>query len=152
MIEYKIVKKAQFTLIGKRRRFKSENSYDEIQKFWQEFMSSGDETILGMYGLCMMTGKDEFDYYIADNYIPWKEIPNGYETKVIPEGTWAVFPCRGALPKSLQEVNTKVWNEWLPSCKEYKLAGNYDLEMYTEPKENPDEDYSEIWIPIEKVD
>lgn len=151
MIEYKIVEKEQFTIIGKRRRFKTENSYAEIPKFWQEWMKSGDKTLLGMYGLCQMTGKDEFDYYIADNYVPQNEIPDGYETKVIPAGTWAVFPCRGALPKALQDVNTKIWSEWLPSCKAYRLAGDYDIEMYTQQHENPDDDYSEIWIPVQKA-
>jgi AraC family transcriptional regulator len=93
----------------------------------------------------------KFDYLIADNYLPWNEIPDGYETRVIPGGTWAVFPCRGALPKSLQDVNTKIWSEWLPSCKEYKLAGNYQIEMYTPPTENPDDYYCEIWVPVKKV-
>ncbi len=151
MIEYKIVKKAQFTVIGKRRRFKTENSYTEIPKFWQEFTESGDKTVLGTYGLCEMTGKDEFDYYIADDYVPWKDVSDGFETKVVPAGTWAVFPCRGALPESLQNLNTRIWSEWLPSCKTYKLAGDYDIEMYTEPHENADDDYSEIWIPVIKV-
>ena len=86
-----------------------------------------------------------------DNYLPWNEIPDGYETRVIPAGTWAVFPCRGALPKSLQDVNTKIWSEWLPSCREYKLAGNYNIEMYAPPTENPDDYYCEIWVPVEKV-
>ena len=151
MIEYRIVEKAQFTIIGKRRRFKTENSYSEIPKFWQEYMASGDKTVLGMYGLCEMTGKNEFDYYIADNYIPQNDIPEGYETKVVPGGTWAVFPCRGALPKALQDVNTKIWSEWLPSCKAYKLAGDYNIEMYTELKGNPEDDYSEIWVPVKKI-
>lgn len=151
MIEYKIVEKSQFTIIGKRRKFKTENSYTEIPKFWDEFMASNDNTVVGMYGLCEMTGKDEFDYYIADNYIPWNDIPDGYQTKVIPSGTWAVFPCRGALPKALQDVNTKIWSEWLPSCKAYKLSGNYNIEMYTKKHDNPDDDYSEIWIPVKKA-
>ena len=151
MIEYKIVEKAQFTIMGKRRSFKTDNSYAEIPKFWSEFMASGEKAVAGMYGLCEMTNKDEFDYYIADNYIPQKDIPDGYETKVIPAGTWAVFPCRGALPKALQDVNTKIWNEWLPSCKAYKLAGDYNIEMYTEPSGDPNECYSEIWIPVKKA-
>ena len=88
---------------------------------------------------------------IADNYLPWNEIPDGYETRVIPAGTWAVFPCRGALPKSLQDVNTRIWSEWLPSCRDYKLSGNYNIEMYTPPVENMDEYYCEIWIPVEKI-
>lgn len=151
MIEYKIVGKAQFTLIGIKRKFKSESSYAGIPEFWQEFMEKKDEPIVGMYGLCETTDDNEFDYYIADNYSPRYDIPNGYETKVIPAGTWAVFPCRGALPRALQEVNTKIWSEWLPSCKAYKLAGDYDIEMYTEACSDPNDNYSEIWIPVKKV-
>ena len=89
--------------------------------------------------------------FIADNYLPWKEVPEGYVTKVIPEGTWAVFPCRGPLTKALQDVNTKIWSEWLPSCKTYKLAGNYNIDMYAPPAERTEDTYSEIWIPVEKV-
>lgn len=152
MLEYKIVEKAQFTVMGRLRKFNTETSYGEIPKFWKEHMESSENKIVcGMYGICMDSDGTNFDYLIADNYIPWNEIPEGYETKVIPAGTWAVFPCRGALPKALQDVNTKIWSEWLPSCKAYKLAGNYNIEMYTPPCENPDDDYNEIWIPVEKV-
>lgn len=151
MLEYRIAEKAQFTVMGKSRKFHAETSYKEIPAFWQEHMESGENKIVcGMYGVCIDGDGKEFDYLIADNYIPWNEVPEGYETKVIPAGTWAIFPCHGALPKALQDVNTKIWSEWLPSCKAYKLAGNYNIEMYTPFHENPDEDYSEIWIPIEK--
>lgn len=152
MLEYKIAEKAQFTVMGKSRKFNTETSYEEIPKFWQEHMGSSEsEIVCGMYGICIDSDGKNFDYLIADNYIPWNEIPEGYETKVIPAGTWAVFPCRGALPKALQDVNTKIWSEWLPSCKAYKLAGNYNIEMYTPVCENPEENYSEIWIPVEKM-
>lgn len=152
MMEYRILEKAAFTVMGKSRRFCSDTSYEEIPKFWQEHMSSGDNKIVyGMYGICLDGDGKNFDYLIADNYLPWNEIPEGYVTKVIPAGTWAVFPCRGALPKALQDVNTKIWSEWLPNCKEYKLAGNYNLEVYlTPPQENPDDTYSEIWVPVIK--
>ena len=152
MLEYKIVEKAQFTVMGKVRSFDTDTSYDQIPKFWQEHIQSGENKIVcGMYGICMDSDGKKFDYLIADNYLPWNEIPDGYETRVIPAGTWAVFPCRGALPKSLQDVNTKIWSEWLPSCKEYKLAGNYNVEMYTPLQENQDDYYCEIWVPVEKI-
>lgn len=152
MLEYKIVEKAQFTVMGRSRRFNTETSYKEIPKFWKEHMASGEnKTVCGMYGICVDSDGKDFDYLIADNYLPWNEIPEGYETRVFPQGTWAVFPCRGALPKALQEVNTKIWSEWLPSCKAYKFAGNYNIEMYTPLHENPEDDYSEIWIPVEKI-
>lgn len=152
MLEYKIVEKSQFTVMGKLRRFHTETAYDEIPMFWQEHMTSMEnKTVCGMYGICMDIDGKNFDYLIADNYIPWNEVPEGYVTKVIPAGTWAIFPCHGALPKALQDVNTKIWSEWLPSCKTYKLAGNYNIEMYTPLCENPEDDYNEIWIPVEKV-
>lgn len=72
--------------------------------------------------------------------------------KVIPAGTWAVFPCRGPIVESLQSVNTQIWSEWLPNLRDYKLAGNYNLEVYlTPPKENPMDNYCEIWVPVAKV-
>lgn len=152
MLEYKIVEKAQFTVMGRSRIFNSDTSYEEIPKFWTEHMQSGESKVVcGMYGICLDGDGKNFEYLIADNYLPRSEVPEGYVTKVIPAGTWAVFPCRGALPKALQDVNTKIWSEWLPSCKSYKLAGNYNVEMYTPPCENPDDTYSEIWVPVEKI-
>ena len=152
MLEYKIVDKAQFTVMGKSRKFDMETSYEEIPKFWQEHMEGSEsEVVCGMYGICMDSDGKCFDYLIADNYIPGNDIPEGYETKVIPAGTWAIFPCRGPLVKVLQDVNTKIWSEWLPSSKAYKLAGNYNIEMYMPPCENPEENYCEIWIPVEKL-
>ena len=152
MLEYKIVEKSQFTVMGRLRRFHTETAYDEIPMFWKEHMTSlENKTVCGMYGICMDIDGKNFDYLIADNYIPWNEVPDDYVTKVIPAGTWAIFPCHGALPKALQDVNTKIWSEWLPSCKTYKLAGNYNIEMYTPLCENPEDDYNEIWIPVEKV-
>lgn len=81
----------------------------------------------------------------------YQEIPEGCVVKVIPASAWAVFPCRGPLPQSLQEVNTRMWSEWLPSCKNYRLAANLNIEMYAPPAENPEDTYSEIWLPVEKI-
>lgn len=67
---------------------------------------------------------------------PRQEVPEGYETRQIPA------------PKALRDVNTRIWNEWLPNCTEYRPGGNYDIEMYTAPTEDPAKTYSEIWIPV----
>ena len=100
-------------------------------------------------------GSDEFEYLIADDYNPSGEVPEGYVTKVIPKHTWAVFACRGAMPVSMQEVNKKIFSEWLPNCKDYEIAAGYNIEMYNNPVDYPngtqDENYySEIWIPVRK--
>ena len=149
MLDYQILEKAPFTLVGVKRRFRAENSYQEIPKFWAEWAQNGGPG-MGMFGLCMDGDGREFDYWIADLYEPWEEIPAGCETVVIPGGLWAQFPCRGPLPESLQTVNTQIWAEWLPGLKGYELAGNYNLEVYTPPAEKPEDTLSYIWIPLKK--
>ena len=90
MLEYKIVEKEQFTVMGKARNFDPDTATTEIPKFWDEHNRNGDSSIVvGMYGVCIDTDGKEFEYMIADNYLPWNEIPEGYKTRVIPAGTWA---------------------------------------------------------------
>lgn len=151
MLDYRIVEKAPFTIVGTRRRFNSDTSYQEIPKFWTEYMSQGEKCpIMGTFGACIdMDGKD-FDYWIADLYKPWEDVPEGLETCQIPGSLWAEFACRGPLPDSLQSVNTKIWSEWLPSLQGYELAGQYNLEVYGPPTEKPEDYVSYIWIPLKK--
>lgn len=152
MLEYKIVEKPPFTLVGVSKIFHEDTGYQEIPVFWDEVMAEG--KLMGMFGVCLDgegEGK-EFEYMIADNYIPWEEIPEGWKVRTVPAHTWAVFPCRGALPQALQDVNTKIWAEWLPSCREYCLAANMNLEMYAPPAEKEEDTYSEIWLPVRRKD
>ena len=145
IMNYKIVEKSAFTVMGKCRKFNAETSYVEIPKFWGEhYATGGGEIIRGMFGVCLDGDGKEFDYLIADLYFPWNEIPDGCETKVIEAGTWAVFSYEGECPEALQTVNTQIWTEWLPNCKEYELAGNYNLEFYISETEG------EIWVPVKK--
>ena len=150
MLEYSIMEKAPFTVVGMKRRFSSETSYQEVPKFWQEWMQAEDKKLMGMFGLCTDENGKEFDYWIADLYAPWNEVPEGCETRVIPGGLWAQFTCRGPLPDSLQSVNTQIWSEWLPNLKGYTLAGNYSLEFYMPPAEKPEDNVNYIWIPLKK--
>ena len=150
MLEYSIVEKAPFTVVGMKRRFNSETSYQEVPKFWTEWMQSEDKKLMGMFGLCTDETGKEFDYWIADLYEPWKEVPEGCETRVIPGGLWAQFPCRGPLVESMQRVNTQIWSEWLPNLAGYTLAGNYSLEFYMPPAEKPEDNVNYIWIPLKK--
>ena len=148
MLDHRIVKKAQFTVVGVKRRFNSDTSYREIPKFWDEwFEQGGKRLIMGTFGLCLdMEGK-EFDYWIADLYFPWEEVPEGCETRVIPESLWAEFPCT---IETLQDTNTKIRSEWLPALRGYSLAGEYDVEVYLPPEEGSDEMRVSIWVPLRK--
>lgn len=148
MLDYRIVEKAPFTILGVKRPFNSDTSYQEIPKFWDEWLAQGEKRpIMGTFGVCLdMKGK-EFDYWIADLYFPWEDIPEGCETKVIPGSAWAQFPCT---IKTLQDTNTKIWSEWLPALQGYSLAGEYDIEVYLPPEEGSDDMKVFIWIPLKK--
>lgn len=145
LMDYKIVEKSAFTIMGRCRRFNANTSYEEIPKYWDEhFATGGGETVVGMFGACIDGDGKEFDYLIADIYYPWREIPEGYETRIFEAGTWAVFRFEGECPKALQDLNTQIWSEWLPNSKEYELAANYNFEFYISETEG------EIWIPVKK--
>ena len=148
MLEYRIVEKAPFTIVGVKRPFNMNTSYQEVPKFWDEWLAQGEKrSIMGTFGACIgMEGKN-FDYWIADLYFPWEEIPEGCETKVIPGSYWAQFPCT---IDTLQDTNTKIWSEWLPALKGYSLAGEYDIEAYLPPMEGSTEMSVYIWVPLKK--
>lgn len=149
MLEYRIEEKHQFTVMGYSRRFCCDTSYDEIPKFWGEHLAAGENrAICGQYGVCIDSKGSDFDYMIADNYIPWQSVPNGCVVRVIPASAWAIFPCTLG---TLQSTNTRIWSQWLPALTGYQLAGNYNIELYSPPAPDSNASYCEIWVPIEKA-
>ena len=145
VMEYKILEKESFTIVGVGRRFNGETSYTEIPKFWDEYYESwAKKGMSGMFGACIDCNGNDFDYYIADLYLPWKEIPEGCKTVTFESGSWAVFPWKGECPEALQAVNTWVWSQWLPSVKDYEMRADYNLEVYLSDTEG------EIWVPVRK--
>lgn len=158
IMNYKIVKKESFKVAGVSKRFDYETCKAEIPKFWAEHkQSEADKHIMGMFGINIdeqMGGKD-FEYLIADICGSETKPQPGVQIRTIPEFTWAIFSCDGPMPEALQDVNTKIFSEWLPALKEYEFAAGYCIEMYDDaskyPKGIADENYhSEIWIPVKK--
>lgn len=158
LMDYKIEKKEAFTVIANAKTFSYEGAKELVPQFWQEHYQSGKgKTVMGWYGINIdeNMGHDTFEYLIADPYNPYMEVPEGFITKTIPEFTWAVFPCVGPMPDTLQNVNTKIFTEWLPALKEYEFAAGYCVEYYDDPTKYPNRTqdekyYCEIWIPIKK--
>lgn len=158
VMDYKLMKKDSFTVLGVEKKFSYEGATEAIPGFWKEHYEKGNgQYVCGMFGVNIdaeMNGT-EFEYMIADVYNPVVDIPKGFVTKTIPAFTWAVFPCKGAMPDSLQDVNNKIFSEWLPALGEYEFAAGYCIEMYDDagkyPKGTQDENYySEIWLPVKK--
>lgn len=157
-MDYRIVKKESFTVLGVSRTFRYENANQDVPAFWAEhYAQKRCRYVEGCFGVnidCSM-GNESFEYMIADLYHPAVDIPDGFVTKTIPAFTWAVFPCIGSLPDALQDVNTRIFSEWLPALKEYEVAAGYCIEMYERPDKYPkgtaDENYrTEIWIPVSR--
>jgi AraC family transcriptional regulator len=66
----------------------------------------------------------------------------------IPAGQWAKFIAK---EKSLDELYTKIFSEWLPSSG-YEHAMQYTVEIYHMDATNKGNDFTfEIWIPVRKM-
>ena len=157
-MDYKITQKEAFNVLAVSKEFSYKNAKQEIPSYWQEHYQAGNgKYVCGMFGINIdpQMGNEKFEYLIADVYNPSIDIPEGFSVRTIPAFTWAVFPCKGALPQSLQDVNIKIFSEWLPALQDYELSAGYCVEMYDDPNKFPngttDENYySEIWIPVKK--
>lgn len=158
IMEYRLTKKDNFTVVGVTKKFSYDGAKEVIPKFWEEHYKKGNgKYVCGMFGINIdeSMGNSEFEYMIADAYNPSMDVPEGFITKTIPAFTWAIFPCRGAMPDSMKDVNKKIFSEWLPALKEYEFAAGYCIEMYDNAEKYPkgihDENYyTEIWIPVSK--
>ena len=137
----------EFTVIGYSIIIKNEEGPKKCPEFWNEWMSDM-KGLKGMFGVCTDMDGKYFDYWIADMYFPWEEIPEGCETRVIPASLWAQFPCT---LKTLQDTNTKIWSEWLPSLQGYELVDEYDIEVYLAPEPGSNEVRTFIWVPLKKA-
>lgn len=152
------VKKESFTVLGSSKIFSYKNPKAEVPQFWNEHYALGKgQYVKGEFGINIDEdmSSEKFEYMIADIYDPVTDIPEGFTTRIIPALTWAVFPCRGPLPQALQDVNTKIFSEWLPALRNYEFDKGYCIEMYEDPSKYPlkaqdDNYYCEIWIAVKK--
>lgn len=169
-MEYTVEHKEKFTVVGFARNFRFESSYQEIPAFWEEFSAqyctpllSGKEPQMpeekavcthgiGEFGVCVDEGgvPDEFRYLIAGRY-QGGPVPEGLELFEFPAMDWVVFPCRGPLPGTLQAINTKVFQEWLPGNTEYRITMDANIEWYSNGETDSDEYQAAIWVPVEKL-
>lgn len=158
ILDYKIIEKPSFKIVGIKRNLKYENANKDVPKLWKEFfMKKGFNKINSKYGVNIdnSMANDSFDYIIGDDYNNETKIPKGFEIVEIPKLTWAIFPCIGLSNESMKKVNEKIFKEWLPNTNNYDIAAGYNIELYSNPKEykNGVKDknyYCEIWIPVIK--
>ena len=169
-MDHKITNMFPFKVIGFQKEFNYEEAYREIPKFWDEICAkyaanvyAGNmpanpqeralvDNCIGEYGICIDDlGNDRFRYLIAGKYTGG-EVPDGMVIYEFPAGEWAVFDCFGPIPQTLQDLNTKIFREWLPGNPDFELSGSANVEWYDcIHGEKTDPDYhSAIWLPVKR--
>lgn len=169
VMDFTIEKMESFKIIGFARDFTGDNSYKEIPEFWNDtmnkyvcplFAKSGPENEIekaicenniGEFGVCVDSDvKNNFRYFIAGIY-KGGPVPEGMEICEIPAAEWVKFNCTGPMPQSIQSLNTKIFNEWLPNNSEYDIPFGINIEWYSREGNTTDIDYqSAIWVPVIK--
>ena len=170
-MNYKVTDMFPIKLIGFVKEFDMETSYKEIPLFWDEicekycypriykglpaendYEQAIADNCIGEYGACIECHGSKFKYLIAGRYTDGK-IPEGMIVYEFPAGKWAIFDCIGPCPEKLQELNTKIFKEWLPLNKEFELRGDGNIEWYdcVNGEKTDPEYHTQIWIPIKSV-
>lgn len=168
-MDYKITPMWGFKVIGFEKIFTYEEAYDKIPKFWDDICEkyckgiyNGEapscpeeqaiiDNCIGEYGVCIDNiGNGKFRYLIAGKYTGG-QVPENMTLFEIPQSEWAIFNCKGPVPEALQNLNTRVFKEWLPGNTDYEMAGYFNVEWYSCTGDKEDADYeSAIWVPVRK--
>ena len=162
MMDYKIVEKEAFEIIEKVEAHSIENDVNSktIPDFWTKSYNDGTvKTLLEnttdrtfIFGVCYGNNSDcakTFDYSIGAVYNPKTAVPKGFRKNIIPARTWAIFECKGAMPKAMQDMWHKITSEFFPTSG-YQPTYEMDIEAYTEGDMGGSDYRSEIWIPVVK--
>jgi AraC family transcriptional regulator len=167
-MDYKIIDKPAFDVIGKSRKFTTSQgeNFVKIPQFWDEFIKNkyyeslmkltqgkaGPVTGADSLGVCYFPddrrNMEEFYYGIGVEK-PGKSVPKDFDVIHIPEATWAIFESVGPMPKAIQDVTVKIFQEWFPSTG-YEHAPKPELEVYLPGDPNSQDYRCQVWIPIIK--
>jgi AraC family transcriptional regulator len=151
VMNYRIEKKDAFSVIVRTTSIGNDPA-NECSACWCKFFEQGfAEKVTPIFGISknMLPGKKTFEYGIGNYETSVKEIPADFEKWIIPENTWAVFECKGPLPKSIQDMFGRIYSEWLPKA-EFETFPTLEIEYYTDGDTDSSDYRSEIWIPIKE--
>ncbi|MFH8380361.1 GyrI-like domain-containing protein [Kitasatospora sp. NPDC018058] len=163
-MEYRIVEKPDFRIVGRKARVPL--IYLGVNPHIAEFIKGlGAETVERITAL---TGKDPLGIVSVTDYIsPNREegseldywhavvaredavVPDDLEVLHVPAGTWAVFTNKGAFPQALQEMWGDVASQWFPSNPYESRPGPEVLR--TRFVEGTGDAEAELWIPVARA-
>jgi predicted transcriptional regulator YdeE len=122
-MEYRVVTKPGFTLLGLMKRFPYQE--DDFEGIWKRFMAyegrinplSIDKAYYGAYYPTVDSGP--MDYLAGMLVEGVQEPPKGLTVCEVPEARWAVFTCTVA---TIGQTYDTIFKEWLPKAP-YEHAG-----------------------------
>lgn len=162
MMDYKIIEIDAFDIIEKVEKHTVENSENvkSIPDFWRKSHNDGtvkklldittDKTYI--FGVCYGNNQEiakTFDYSIAAMCDKDTAVPEGFRKTTIPARSWAVFECKGMMPKAIQDMWHKIVTEFFLTSG-YQPTMEMDIEAYPEGDMDSLDYHSEIWVPIIK--
>ncbi|KJS60290.1 AraC family transcriptional regulator [Streptomyces rubellomurinus] len=163
-MEYRIVEKPDFRIVGKKARVPL--IYQGVNPHIAEFIKGlGTETVERINAL---TGKDPLGIVsVSDNFEPGREegseldywhavvaredavVPDDLDVLHVPAGTWAVFTNAGPFPQALQEMWGDVYGQWFPSNPYESRPGPETLVVRFVP--GTGDANAELWIPVART-
>ncbi|MER7751657.1 AraC family transcriptional regulator [Kitasatospora sp. NPDC097643] len=163
-MEYRIVERPDFRIVGKKARVTL--IYEGVNPKVAEFIQGiGKETVERITAL---TGRDPVGIVsVSDGFSPNREegseydywhavvaredavVPDDLDVLHVPAGTWAVFTNSGPFPEALQRMWGDVASQWFPSNPYEARPGPEVLQLRFVPG-TPDAE-SELWIPVTRA-
>ncbi|MEV0191015.1 AraC family transcriptional regulator [Kitasatospora purpeofusca] len=163
-MEYRIVEKPAFRIVGRRARVPlvHEGVNPAIAEFIRGIGPEQVERITALSGqeprgILSVTeffsdSREEgvpLDYYHAVATGPDAEVPDGLDVREVPTGTWAVFRAVGPFPQALQEMWRDVFTQWFPS-NPYEFRPGPEILRVAALVEAAEAE-AELWIPVERA-
>jgi len=159
-MQYRIVEKGEFRVVGKRARVPlvHEGMNPAIAEFIRgigkettgRIAALSDQQPEGIVGVSDKLDESraegtELDYY--HGVVTGADVPDDLDALVVPAGSWAVFENSGPFPQALQYLWRDVFTQWFPSNPYRSRTGPEILRTRLSPDGARAE--AELWIPVE---
>lgn len=161
-MEYRIVEKGAFFIIGLRKRITLiyEGVNPQILAMWESLTEDdirsldalSDVEPQGLLNVVTNPAEGREEGTQLDNFVGVATTAAEFEhwaVLPVPAATWAVFRASGAFPQVLQDTWARIYTEWFPMSG-YEVINGPEM-VWTESSDMPMTDSShEIWIPVMK--
>lgn len=164
-MQYRVVQKEEFRVVGKKARVPLVHS--GANPAIVEFVKGIDEETIrritalsdqqpeGIVGVSddldpsRAEGTELTYYHGVVTSTATSDVPGDLDALAVPAGTWAVFENSGPFPQELQNLWRDVFTQWFPSNPYRSRPGPEILRV--RPSQDWTEAAAELWIPVERT-